>query len=413
MIRITLIYIFSLCYSYNVNAQPYIEGGKTRHRFAQLNIGLDYQYFFGPTNSFKLNSNEQPEEFKLPNQSKTRFIIGGTHFWGHSDFYIAIPLVSFGGSGFSSGVETGAKYFPWKIENNKIRPYIGASWLPINYKQENGAKIVQSKLPVMTGIVINSKKNLFEIGFGYNYNNTLNYYISPVYQTTVKTNPYWLSFSYKIMIESTLSAEKDWQSGKTKIITDTLSKLNRLNGLSLGVGISSSFFTKKSSHLSEIAPYAGNHKTSDIFPEFGLGYYFHNNDMQINFAYRNISSEINAYNFNQKTNSKSLTLEAFKFIFDFHGFVPFAGISISKEWFNVIEKNQNLKNSSSKNGIYPGFTFGWDIRPNRIQTWYLRTNLRYFPMLNIEMNSGKNHPFDRLEFNFIQLIILPERFIKF
>jgi hypothetical protein len=56
-----------------------------------------------------------------------------------------------------------------------------------------------------------------------------------------------------------------------------------------------------------------------------------------------------------------------------------------------------------------GITFGWDIRPDDLQGWILRTNLRWHPNLNVNMPDGKQMKFDQLEFNFIQLVLYPER----
>jgi len=95
---------------------------------------------------------------------------------------------------------------------------------------------------------------------------------------------------------------------------------------------------------------------------------------------------------------------------DYHGFATFVGAAISQKWLRIKKTNLSVENEISKfNGIKPGLIFGWDIRPNRIQSWYLRTNLRWFPNLNVKMKSGKNVSFDQLEFNFIQLVIFPER----
>ena len=413
MHRIIIIYhiIFLLCYA--ANAQPYIEGGKTRHRFAQSTFGIEQRTFFGASSSASINSLGQIETFKIPNHTETRIVIGGIHFWGHSDFYISIPVLSIGNGGFSGRVETGAKYYPWKIQHNKIRPYIGASWLPTRYEQGEGTRYVRSKFPIIAGLTFNSKAHLFELGTGYNYDNKFYYYISQTDITTVTTKPFWISLTYKLMIESTLSAEKDWQSGRTKKLTDTLTVLNRLNGLTLAVGLSSAFFLKSSPHLAQVAPYADNHKSDPILPEFGLGYYFHKPDIQLNLAYRSMSSELNAYDFSQKINTKALTFEVYKFLFDYHGFVPFLGLSLSQEWLKINEKSIQSTEQINENGLFPGLTLGWDIRPNRLQSWYLRTNLRYFPLQKVEMKTGKLQPFERLEFNFIQLVIFPERFFKY
>ncbi len=395
---------------FQVRAQPYIEGGKTRHRFAQLNLGIDQRYFSGAntvTSNFNLNGGI--EHTMLRDLHETRLIIGGTHFWGQADFFIAIPVFSAKGSGFKTSVETGLKVFPRKIKNKSLRPYLGASWMPSSFKQGQGVSLSRSKYPIISGLVYNIKQHLFEIGTGYIPYSRFNYYISKTNQQTVKTHPYWISLSYKLMIETTLSAEKDWQSGRTKKIADTLAVLKKLNGFTLAVGPSSAFYTKASSHNAAVAPFADNHKFADVFPEFGIGYYLHQPDLQFNIAYRTVKSELNAYDFSQKLNRKALTTEAYKFLFDYHGFVPFAGVSASYEWLQVQQKLNGELSSVSNNVLRPGITFGWDIRPNRIQAIYLRTNLRYFPNLNVKMASNKAMDFDQLEFNFIQLVVFPDR----
>lgn len=392
-------------------AQPYtVENGKTRHRFAQLNIGFDARTFLsGGSQTHFVNSGGQLESRELENHTETRIIIGGTHFWGHADFYIGIPVVAFDKKGFQTGAETGAKCFPWRIENNKVRPFVGMSMLPVSYQQGEGTTKKRFKYPILGGFVYNHKNHLLELSGGFNYNNSGNYYITENQKVHLKTQPFWISLGYKFMIETTLSAEKDWQSGRTKLLTDTLSKRKKLNGLTLAIGPSAAFYLKESDHNEQIAPYADQHKSADIFPEFALGYYFHKPDIHIGLAYRNIKSELKAFSFSQKASRQAYTLEAYKFFADYHGFAVFAGPALSYEQLKVTETNKQLSDKGVFEGFKPGITFGWDIRPNRLQSWYLRTNLRYFPNLNVEMSDGKNVSFDQLEFNFIQLVVLPGR----
>ncbi|MEM9022180.1 MAG: hypothetical protein AAGB22_00465, partial [Bacteroidota bacterium] len=54
-------------------------------------------------------------------------------------------------------------------------------------------------------------------------------------------------------------------------------------------------------------------------------------------------------------------------------------------------------------------TVGWDIRPNRIQWFLLRTNLRYFPRIRLDLGGDLTYRFDAFEFNFIQFICFPDR----
>jgi hypothetical protein len=215
------------------------------------------------------------------------------------------------------------------------------------------------------------------------------------------------------MIDMTLKDEKNWLNGKTKRITDSLTILHRLSGLTLAIGPSAAFFLRSSPHNENTAPYLDNHKVTKVFPEFCLGYYLHRLDLQFNFAYRSMKSELDAYDFSQVAKRQALTFEIYKFICDYNGFDAFVGSAVSYEWLYVRETNQSGFTSNEKyNGVKPGITFGWDIRPNRLQIFYLRTNLRYFPNLNVKMNDGKNVFFDQLEFNFIQLVIFPERLLS-
>jgi hypothetical protein len=212
------------------------------------------------------------------------------------------------------------------------------------------------------------------------------------------------------MFDMTLPLEKDWLSGKTKRITDSLSNKHRLKGFTLVMGPSASFFSKASPHNQSIAPYLYNHQVTNVFPEFCLGYYLYKPDLQFNISYRNMKSELSAYGFIQLAKRRALTFETYKFVCDYNGFDVFIGPALSYEWLSVIETNQSAITYSEKyHGIKPGITFGWDIRPNNLQMFYLRTNLRYFPNMNVKMNDNKDVSFDQLEFNFIQLVFFPGR----
>lgn len=408
----SFIILFLIClFNPSAWAQPYAEGKRTRHRFAQLNLGLEQRFFSSQgTQSMHMNDFGQPIQFELNKLTETRLIVGGTHFWGHADFYLSIPLLAFGGSGFKTGVETGAKYFPYAIKHQRIRPFVGLAWLPYSYKQGEGAAFWRSGIPLQTGVVFNKAQHLVEIGFAYNPRNRFHYFIDKNNTSEVSIQSLSWNITYKMMLDATLSAEADWKSGRTNRITQLLDSLNRLNGFTLAMGPSSAFFLKPSSHINTKAPYAGDHKSANVFLEFGLGYYLHKPDLQFNLAYRDIKSSIKAFDYSNSIERKALSLEVYKFIADYHGFVPFLGIAGSVEYLSYNEINAQQHSGKHETQFRPGITFGWDIRPNRIQSWYLRTNLRYFPFLNIETEDKKYIYLNQLELNFIQLVVFPERF---
>jgi len=391
------------------SAQPYTEG-KTRHRFAQLTLGWDLRGYSGMgTETIRIGAGGEWERAALGGHTAARLIIGGTHFWGHADFYLGIPVAFRGRSGFGTDVEMGGRYYPRRIENGKLRPYVGAALLPVTYAQGEGTIQKRRVYPVLAGATFARGKHLFECGAGYNYNNRSTYYVAEDRTTTLRTQALWLSVGYRYRIETTLSAEKDWLSGRTAFLTDTLARLGRLDGLTLAIGPSAAFFLKESPHNTAAAPYAAGHALSGVFPELAVGYYLHRPDVQLGVAYRTVRSETAAFGYRQRVMRRALTLEAFKFIADYHGFAAFVGPALSYERLAVEESHSGGGESRADYGWRPGLTFGWDIRPNRLQSWYLRTNLRYFPHLQVDMSTGRPVRLDQLEFNFIQLVVFPGR----
>lgn len=390
-------------------AQPYTQA-KTRHRFAQMNFGADFRSYV--SNGAHLSYTDgigQHQRIPLGDQYETRLLFGGTHFWGHADFQVAIPVASFGGSGFKTGVETSAKYYPWRIQHNKLRPFIGFSWLPAFFQYGGGVKQWRHKYPLLAGAAFNSGKHLIELTAGYNYNNRYDYYVSPTDRADVQTQNMFVTLGYKMMLETTLSAETNWQNGRTKWLTDTLTKLKRLNGFTVAIGPSTAMFLRRSAH-NEAKPFLDDHKTTGVFADAGIGYYFNKPDLHINLAFRTYKNTISAFGHTQTLNRLSFALEGYKFFADYHGFAPFIGPALSYERLKVKETDPvNLTTTTSQQGVHPGLTFGWDIRPNKLQFFYLRTNLRYFPTLHVDMPSGKQVSFNNLEVNFIQFVLFPGR----
>jgi len=205
----------------NVLGQVYTEK-RTKHRFAQLNFGFDYQTNFGGEIEF-LNENGNRESLNLKSLHRPRLLLGGTHFWGHVDLYIAIPLYAQTLTErnqeilYLNGVETVLKYYPYRIENNKIRPFIGLSLAPYYYEQNNpnfafkdSPELNHTSIPILAGFTFNSKNSLFEVGLQWNYNNQQEYYISREDIATINTPPLYANFSYRYLLDTTLREEEDW-----------------------------------------------------------------------------------------------------------------------------------------------------------------------------------------------------------
>jgi hypothetical protein len=398
-----------------VGAQVYQHGEKTRHRFAQLELGIEQRYLSGAnTITGWPNENGIFQQQRLEDEFESRIIIGGTHFWGHADFYLGVPLVSWRNRHFNSGVETGFKYYPWKITHNRVRPYVGLSVNPTHFHQNDGVNQRKTIVPLLSGFTYNRNQHLFELGLSYNYNNSLKYYVNKEDEVGVKVHPLWITLGYRILLETTLGAEKNWQAGITQSKTAELAKAKRLNNFSVALGPSSTRFLAKSEHNTQTKPYLHHPEVEKFFWDIGVGYYLHNPDVHFNLAYRRFRSSLDAYGTTQNIHRSSVSLEGFKFLFDYHGFVPFIGPLLSLENIDITEMSgQTLTASGGINVVKPGIIIGWDIRPTRIQSWLLRTNVRYFPNIDVGMSSGYNYAVDQLEINFIQFVLYPERiFLK-
>ena len=101
-------------------------------------------------------------------------------------------------------------------------------------------------------------------------------------------------------------------------------------------------------------------------------------------------------------------LETYKFLGDYHGFVPYVGPTLAYEDLTFTDTDGNVSRTVQAKKVAIGIIFGWDIRLSRAESWLLRTNLRYTPNLHL-MAEGKKVQFDQLEFNFIQFVWFPGR----
>lgn len=420
MRRITLFAsLITCCLNLSI-AQVYMEK-QTRHRFAQLNWGIDFSTSFGGATTY-INQNNTLIDLDLSSTIRPRFILGGTHFWGHADIYIAIPLLYPKQEEMNQeiqhlrGVETAFKFYPWKIQDGKIRPYVGVSISPFNFEHSNnnlnfgnGPELTYTNLPILAGVTYNRKNQLFELGLAWNHSNERGYHISRALQQSIKTPPLYLNLSYRFIIDTTLGSEESWESGYTQKVTEQLADQNQLDGFYFGIGLSSAFWLGSSSYNTTDRPYIERYGIS-IMPDLSVGYYLHQTDLNIALGYRGYGETTNTYGTKQTLRRNSVVFEVTKYVFDYNGFVPFIGPALSYEGLSFEESFESSPvHNLTENNLTYGLTFGWDIRPNRVQSWLLRTNLRWFPSSSLEVEADKEVSFRNIEFNFIQLIIYPNR----
>jgi len=400
---------------------PYEEGGNTRFRFAQLTIGGDLSFTPQTGKSYFINTNGETEEFGLGNNLSGRFIISGWHFWGHVDFYISIPLFALTNNKFAddgkynylNAEATGIKIYPSKIREGKLRPYLGTSFNGTVFQQQNNEikhqNFLKYNFPIQGGLTFVKGKSIFDFGVSYNYATNHNYYISKTQNAEINLPKVNLSIGYRTYFDTSVKDEPDLLNGRLDVLANKMKKDKKANSFSFALGLSTSFHLNNK-YNGENYPFIGDFKISSTFLDYGIGYYMHKPDIHFNLAFRNHKSKLDAFDANQTYHKTSLGLEVFKFLFDYQGFVPFVGPAISYD-INRMNVMVNEVNSvmEEQQGLKFGIAFGWDIRQDEIQSYILRTNLRYYPFYNFTIQD-KNYRFNQLEVNIIQFVFYPTRF---
>jgi len=346
-----------------------------------------------------------------------RLTIGGLHFWGHADFYVSFPLgIQIQPKpGFAEkfrnqeSVETGMKIYPMAMRPGRISPYVGISFQPFRFgyqlSGENSPKgyahYERFISPVMAGITYTSKKYLFTAGLRYNWHRKFDYYQRAAEQAQVRINP----FNFSIGILRYLDSDKGNGTPKGvnqhNIMLYLLKKENKLSAWYWGIGPSAALQLSKSTFIQQQYPYLGNDMlNSFLMPDLTFGRYFSGPDLNVGLTARSMWFKTGAFDTRLNMHRSTVALEAYKFLFDYHGFVPFVGPMLSMEYLSL-KTNGSLTKSAVKPAI--GLVFGWDIRVTRTGTNLLRTNLRYTPGLHLDVE-GEQLMFNHLEFNFIQYV---------
>jgi hypothetical protein len=409
----------------NTIAQPYLTN-KGKYRFAQGAMGIDFLYVPQNGQSTYIDSNGK-NSYNFGGFYIPRIVIGGTHFWGHLDFALNFPVGklgakkdSFTNSNAQFDIIT-TKYYPWAIQKNKIRPFIGTA-CNVNIFKQAGTSVYKNywggtdfylSLPINIGASYQLGGFLLSADAKFNINNNRTLYANKQDVIQYKLPSYGVSFGVKKIFEKTVKQfEKKYENGTMEKEYQATKK--KLNAFSFGLGLSSSFYTGQSEFNKSNRPYLSNNLMATFIPEFAIGYYLDKQDVHFNIAYRNILAGTNGFGVLQKYQRKVITLEAYKFFWDYKGFVPFAGLGLGREnlSFNESDGISGSEQNFKQQQYSPSIICGWDIRYHRNYYFMLRTNIRYSPFLKLDTKSnyGKLN-MNQLEVNFIQAVFYPQRLV--
>lgn len=350
---------------------------------------------------------------------------GAFHFWGHTEFYVTFPLspLNLNKSSETShqllnSVATGARLYPWSMKEGNIRPYIGANWGALDFKQiqkpdENQPELSKDfMLNCDAGFTYNSKKLGCRLGINYLTDTKWQYPISKNQMTEIRTP----QVSIQMGVMYTFDATKDnteeniekWNS------YPTLSKLShdasKSSDFFIGAGPSVSYSLSKSEYNEIQFPYLKQKLTSNGYFDIGVGYHFNQANMFTALSFRNPTFETEGFGSKQTIQKTSITWETTKFLTDYTGFAPYLGLNVAYDRINYEQNVDGVKTKQTfTNELEPGLTFGWDIVPGKTnEALILRTNLRWYPFSIFELE-GIKYNFSQLEYNLIQVVFYPER----
>lgn len=379
--------------------------------FAQLTLGGDALCLSGG----QVTHNGQSHSFGP--SVMPRLTIGGLHFWGHADFYVTFPIgiqtppkQDFADKMLNmESLETGMKIYPMALRPGRVSPYVGISFQPFHFgyqlrgeTPENGyPRFERFVTPVQAGITFTQKRYLFSAGIRYLWNDRFQYSQGVGEQARVSINP--LHFSVGILrymdTDKNMGTPKNVEQQNIRFYI--LKKEDKLSAWYWGIGPSAALQLSKSGFLQQRYPFLADEMLNcPIMPDLTFGRYFSRADLNIGLSARTMWFKTAAFDTRLKANRTSVALEAYKFLFDYHGFVPFVGPMFSIEKLSL-KTNGEQTASATKPAL--GIVLGWDIRVTKTGTSLLRTNLRYTPGLHLALE-GQRLQFDHLEFNFIQYV---------
>lgn len=373
---------------------------KSQYKFAQTHFGLQSEWL----------SNGEGENF-----AGVRFLIGGNHFWGKADFYISIPIadaatMSSEIANYSNGVITGARWIPFGLSSKAPRPFLGAQWVTPRFSTENGAFLQKNRFGMeLGGSLVFNKSWTLELAGSYVFNQDTPYYTSRETQKTLRLPRYSINLSIKKFFDFTAGIGSGAGQKYVERAELFFSNNRLLSTWSIAAGLTSNIvltpfaFTRGEKYLPENPRIA-------LAPDLAIGYYLHQIDMGMRFSYRPFKVGQSAYGYMWEAKMQRVNFEVLKFLFDYNGFVPFLGAGFGRDFtsLRIADKHKELCNTNTSATSY-ALVFGWDIRPNDMQWYVLRTNIRYI-FDNSHRKNGLKISTNHLEIDFIQFVIYPSRF---
>lgn len=370
-----------------------------QYNFAQSYLGLEGNYLSG------INADG---DF-----TAARLVIGGTHFWYRADFYISFPLhtaaLGDGSMQYSEGVITGGRYLPFGPGKGLPHPFAGVAWATPRLQQGDGPELQRSRLALDAGLsMVVAGKYTLEASLRYMHRAAAMYPVGREENAMLRPPRYTCTVAAKRYFDFTAGNADPQRQAWLKAADAYYREYGGLSTWFAGLGPSANVVLRPFT-FAEALPFLPSKPAINTGIDAAIGYHFHRADVAIAASYRSYGIGQEGHGHRWSLREQRIGLEAFKFLFDYKGFVPFAGpaLGVAHQRF---ESRDFGESPTATNGWSPafGFVLGWDIRPARTDWLILRTNTRiiWTGRDDVQGFDLRNRHF---EVNFIQVVIYPER----
>lgn len=395
-------------------AQLHPDSARSRLSFAQLALGADMLALPAAQTQTRLGG--VPGAQSVPAIGIPRLIVGGTHFWGWAEFYLAIPLrrATLGAAGetgaeWGPDVETTARFYAGPIAPGRVRPFVGVGLGSVSVREtragEAGPTVTARIVVPSAGIALATRGRLFEAGVQLLRPGALN---SPIDGSTAGAfrfpgaavwvgAKWWVDGTSNPGARAQLEREGD---GEARFRREGIPA-----GFFVGAGPTSAWALGQSTHNVAGASALPGRDPNARSIEFTGGWHFPAARLSVAVPLRRFTTTQRAFGIAQERQRHVVSVEALRFLGDYVGFVPFAGVTLGFEQHRFREQvGRALPVTIEESRLRPGLVVGWDIRPTRNERLVLRTNLRYTPGTTLDIPTRGTLKLPDFEFNFIQLV---------
>lgn len=347
-----------------------------------------------------------------------------------------------------TGISCGLTFYPMGDNAKWVSPFVGVSVMPMfltdnGWAAQTGSDyqdylLNELNTPLKGGVQVKYRNARLDLSGVYFPKNAFDVYLETQASYPFKISPFAAEMRFSVLFNGVPKDYREKSQTEIDLRTSSLLSKRKLSGVTFSLGLAQGYYVRKS-ELYNTYRFLKDPVTSGVYVDVGLGYYFAKYDWQLNYSFRTRSgSYSNAFYYETDGNPwfvaeynelcnisqvieyerQSHTIEAYRFWGSWSDLALFAGPCLSMDdlavkiaYLTSPEELYELVKSIDKDDftLQPGVTFGWEIRPDRLQWMYIRSTFRWMPLVQVYSEEYGAIYFDQLEITGIQIFIKPGR----